>query len=67
MRSIRVPSALRVRLLALGASTAVMRGAATTFSVTKTADTADGTRDADCSLREATAEPNAGFTDSCSP
>ena len=32
--------------------------AATTFTVTKTADTNDGTCDADCSLREAITEAN---------
>ena len=64
MRSIRVLSALMVGALALGTPAAVVRGAAATFSVTKTADTADGTRNADCSLREAIAETNAGFTDS---
>ena len=53
---------LTVVALALGAPATVLQGAATTFTVTKTADTADGTCDADCSLREAitAATANAG-------
>ena len=55
----RVLSALMVGALVLGAPAAVVRGAATIFTVTKTADTADGTCDADCSLREAITAANA--------
>ncbi len=59
MRLIRVLSALMVGALVLGAPAAVVQGAATTFTVTKTADTNDGTCDADCSLREAITAANA--------
>ncbi|HLB38251.1 MAG TPA: choice-of-anchor Q domain-containing protein [Gemmatimonadales bacterium] len=43
-----------------GLSLAPLATAATTHTVTKTADTADGTCDADCSLREAISAANAG-------
>ena len=59
MRSIRVLSALMLGGLALGAPAAVVQSAATTFTVTKTADTNDGVCDADCSLREAITAANA--------
>jgi CSLREA domain-containing protein len=58
----------RPRLLALGASMAMAAtavpalpaaAASMTFTVTKTADTADGTCNADCSLREAITAANA--------
>lgn len=59
MLFIRVLTALMVGALMLGAPGAAVQGAATTFTVTKTADTADGTCDADCSLREAITAANA--------
>ena len=59
MQLMRVLSALMVGGLVLGAPAAAVQGAATTFTVTKTADTADGTCDADCSLREAITAANA--------
>ena len=59
LQSIRVLPALIVGALLLGAPAAVVHGAATTFTVTKTADTNDGTCDADCSLREAITAANA--------
>ena len=59
MRSFLVGLLLVGVVLALGAPAAVLQGAATTFTVTKTADTNDGTCDADCSLREAITDANA--------
>ena len=59
MLFIRVLAALMVGALMLGAPGAAVQGAATTFTVTKTADTADGTCDTDCSLREAITAANA--------
>ena len=46
-------------VLALAAPAGTTRAAATTFTVTKTADTNDGVCDTDCSLREAIAAANA--------
>ena len=59
MRSFRIVLMLAGVVLALGAPATVLQGAATTFTVTKTADTNDGTCDADCSLREAITAANA--------
>ena len=47
-----IPAAFGTTALLVGA-TATGVGAATTLTVTKLADTNDGTCDADCSLREA--------------
>ena len=59
MRSLRIVLLLTGVAMALGAPAAALQGAATTFTVTKTADTNDGTCDADCSLREAITDANA--------
>lgn len=47
-----------IKVLALLACTAVMPAMAATYTVTKTADTFDGSCDSDCSLREAVAAAN---------